>query len=114
MSQLHNPTLLFRDHRQQRNGTNQNKHLNESTVQVTLYDHNITAFQDKLILGKTYLVSNALVKLKSADYRAKSGEVQWTILGRTRVRHIEENRINLLMSTYSFTGLRRSSKIHGF
>ncbi|KAL2487480.1 replication protein A 70 kDa DNA-binding subunit B-like [Forsythia ovata] len=74
-----------------------------STVQATLYGQNITAFQDELILGKTYLISNALVKATSAEYKAKSGEVQWTISGRTRIRHVEENNSNLLISTYIFT-----------
>ncbi|KAL2541181.1 replication protein A 70 kDa DNA-binding subunit B-like [Abeliophyllum distichum] len=70
-------------------------------VQATLYDQNITAFQHELILGKTYLISNALVKEISAEYKAKSGEVQWTISGRTRIRRVEENNNNLF-STYSF------------
>ncbi|KAL2528242.1 replication protein A 70 kDa DNA-binding subunit B-like [Forsythia ovata] len=79
--------------------------LEGSTVQAILYDQNITSFQEELILGKTYLISNTLVKLTSAEYRAKSGDVQWTISGRTRVRHIEENNSNLLIVTYSFTDL---------
>ncbi|KAL2505189.1 Replication protein A 70 kDa DNA-binding subunit B [Abeliophyllum distichum] len=74
-----------------------------STVQATLYGQNITAFQDELILGKTYLISNALVKETSAEYKAKSGEMQWTISGRTRIRRVEENNSNILISTYSFT-----------
>ncbi|KAL2462116.1 replication protein A 70 kDa DNA-binding subunit B-like [Abeliophyllum distichum] len=74
-----------------------------STVQATLYGQNITAFQDELILGKTYLISNALVKETNAEYKAKSGEIQWTISGRTRIRRVEENNNNLLISTYSFT-----------
>ncbi|KAL2515771.1 replication protein A 70 kDa DNA-binding subunit B-like [Forsythia ovata] len=81
-----------------------------STFQATLYDQNITTFQDELILGKTYLISNALVKLKSAEYREKSGDVQWTISGRTIVRHIEENNSGLLMSTYSFTDIENLPK----
>ncbi|KAL2521694.1 replication protein A 70 kDa DNA-binding subunit B-like [Forsythia ovata] len=74
-----------------------------STVQATLYGQNITAFQDELILGKTYLISNALVKATSAEYKAKSGEVQWTISGRIRIRRVEENNSNLLIFTYTFT-----------
>ncbi|KAL2543226.1 Replication protein A 70 kDa DNA-binding subunit B [Abeliophyllum distichum] len=74
-----------------------------STVQATLYGQNITAFQDELLLGKTYLISNALVKETNAEYKAKSGEIQWTISGRTRIRRVEENNSNLLISTYSFT-----------
>ncbi|KAL2543442.1 Replication protein A 70 kDa DNA-binding subunit B [Abeliophyllum distichum] len=74
-----------------------------STVQATLYGQNITTFQDELILGKTYLISNALVKETNAEYKAKSGEMQWTISGRTRIRRVEENNSNLLISTYSFT-----------
>ncbi|KAL2457628.1 replication protein A 70 kDa DNA-binding subunit B-like [Forsythia ovata] len=74
-----------------------------STVQATLYGQNITVFQDELILGKTYLISNALVKVTSAEYKAKSGEVQWTISRRTRIRRVEENNSNMLISTYCFT-----------
>ncbi|KAL2513311.1 replication protein A 70 kDa DNA-binding subunit B-like [Abeliophyllum distichum] len=74
-----------------------------STVQATLYGQNITAFQDELLLGKTYLISNALVKETNAEYKAKSGEIQWTISGRTRIRRVEENNSNLLISTYNFT-----------
>ncbi|KAL2538379.1 replication protein A 70 kDa DNA-binding subunit B-like [Forsythia ovata] len=50
-----------------------------SMVQETLYGQNITAFQDELILGNTYLISNAMVKVTNAEYKAKYGEVQWTI-----------------------------------
>ncbi|KAL2461281.1 replication protein A 70 kDa DNA-binding subunit B-like [Abeliophyllum distichum] len=74
-----------------------------STVQATLYGQNITAFQDELILGKNYLISNALVKETNAEYKAKSREMQWTISGRTRIRRVKENNSNLLISTYSFT-----------
>ncbi|KAL2527598.1 Uncharacterized protein Adt_12652 [Abeliophyllum distichum] len=49
-----------------------------STVQAILYDQNITSFQDELTLGKAYLISNALIKLTNAKYRAKSGDMQWT------------------------------------
>ncbi|KAL2507542.1 replication protein A 70 kDa DNA-binding subunit B-like [Forsythia ovata] len=81
-----------------------------STVQATLYGQNITAFQDELILEKIYLISNALVKLTSEEYKAKSGEVQWTISGRTRIRLVEENNSNLLISTYSFTDFENLPK----
>ncbi|KAL2535620.1 replication protein A 70 kDa DNA-binding subunit B-like [Forsythia ovata] len=74
-----------------------------STVQATLYGQNITAFQDQLTLENTYLVSNAMVKITNPEYRAKSGEVQWIISGRTRIRKVEENNSNLIMSTYTFT-----------
>ncbi|KAL2557237.1 replication protein A 70 kDa DNA-binding subunit B-like [Forsythia ovata] len=74
-----------------------------STVQATLYGQNIIAFQDELILGNTYLISNAMVKVTNAEYKAKSGKLQWTISGRTRIRRVEENNSNLLISTYSFT-----------
>ncbi|KAL2493577.1 Nucleic acid-binding [Forsythia ovata] len=74
-----------------------------STVQATLYGQNITAFQDQLILGNTYLISNAMVKITNAEYKAKSGEVQWTISERTRIRRVEENNSNLIISTYNFT-----------
>ncbi|KAL2520486.1 replication protein A 70 kDa DNA-binding subunit B-like [Forsythia ovata] len=52
--------------------------------EATLYEQNITAFQDELILERTYLISNVYVKVTSAEYKEKSGEVQWTISGRTR------------------------------
>ncbi|KAL2471618.1 Nucleic acid-binding [Abeliophyllum distichum] len=77
-----------------------------STVQATLYGQNIIVFQDELILGKTYLISNALIKETSAQYKEKSGEVQWTISRRTRICRVEENNNNLLISTYSFTDFK--------
>ncbi|KAL2533885.1 Replication protein A 70 kDa DNA-binding subunit D [Abeliophyllum distichum] len=66
--------------------------------------------EDELILGKTYLISNALVKETNAEYKAKSGEMQWTISRRTRIRRVEENNSNLLISTYSFTDFEDSPK----
>ncbi|KAL2458822.1 replication protein A 70 kDa DNA-binding subunit B-like [Forsythia ovata] len=74
-----------------------------STVQSPLYGQNITAFQDQLTLGNTYLISNAMVKITNSEYKAKSGEVQWIISGRTRIRKVEENNSNLIISTYTFT-----------
>ncbi|KAL2472743.1 Nucleic acid-binding [Forsythia ovata] len=62
----------------------------EFTVQATLYDQNIIVFQDKLILGKTYVISNALVKITSSNYKAKSVDVQWTIPRITRIQLIED------------------------
>ncbi|KAL2518470.1 Replication protein A 70 kDa DNA-binding subunit B [Abeliophyllum distichum] len=73
-----------------------------STVQATLYDHNIIAFQDELIQGKTYLISNALVKLTNLEYRSQSGDTQWTISGKTRIQQVDENNNALLLTTYNF------------
>ncbi|KAL2508895.1 replication protein A 70 kDa DNA-binding subunit B-like [Forsythia ovata] len=81
-----------------------------STIQATMYGQNITAFQDELILEKTYLISNELVKLTNAEYKAKSSEVQWTISGRIRIRRVEENNSNLLIFTYSFTDFENLPK----
>ncbi|CAI9760519.1 unnamed protein product [Fraxinus pennsylvanica] len=39
-------------------------------VHATLYDGNINAFEDQLILSKTYIVSNALVKDTKPEYKA--------------------------------------------
>ncbi|KAL2530272.1 replication protein A 70 kDa DNA-binding subunit B-like [Forsythia ovata] len=83
------------------------KRINSSGNSVC---QNITAFQDELILEKTYLISNALVKLTNAEYKAKSGEVEWTISGRTSIRRVEENNSNLLISTYSFTDFENLPK----
>ncbi|KAL2472283.1 Replication protein A 70 kDa DNA-binding subunit B [Abeliophyllum distichum] len=73
-----------------------------STVQATLYDHNIIAFQDELIQGKTYLISNALVKLTNLEYRSQSGDTQWTISGKTRIQQVDENNSALLLTAYNF------------
>ncbi|KAL2484943.1 Replication protein A 70 kDa DNA-binding subunit B [Abeliophyllum distichum] len=73
-----------------------------STVQATLYDHNIIAFQDELIQGKTYLISNALVKLTNLEYPSQSGDTQWTISGKTRIQQVDENNSALLLTAYNF------------
>ncbi|KAL2548796.1 Uncharacterized protein Fot_10326 [Forsythia ovata] len=47
-----------------------------------------------------------MVKVTSAKYKEKSGEVQWTISGRTRIHRVEENNSSLLISTNSFTDFK--------
>ncbi|KAL2457952.1 Replication factor-A C terminal domain-containing protein [Forsythia ovata] len=44
-----------------------------------------------------------MVKITNPEYKAKSGEVQWIISGRTRIRKVEENNSNMIISTYTFT-----------
>lgn len=72
-------------------------------VYTTLYDGNITAFEDQLLLSKTYVISNALVKETKPEYRASNGDVQWIISGKTRVEELNENNMEFLFSTYTFT-----------
>lgn len=71
-------------------------------VQATIYAQDIQAFQDKFQLSKTYLVSNAQVKFTKSEYRAIAGDVQWTIIGRTRVEEVAETHTGILFSTYKF------------
>ncbi|KAL2455154.1 FAD binding 3 domain-containing protein [Abeliophyllum distichum] len=73
--------------------------LKGNKVQATLYDANINAFEDQLILGKTYLISNANL-----------GEKQWTITGRTRIEELPEDNMALIFSTYEFTAFDELEK----
>lgn len=77
--------------------------LQGNIVHTTLYDSNIIAFEDQLQLSKTYIVSNALVKDTKPEYRASNGNVQWIISGKTRIEEVNENHMEFLFSTFSFT-----------
>jgi hypothetical protein len=72
-------------------------------VHATIWDNNISAFENELTLGKTYLISNAYVRHPKNDYRLCTGDVQWTISGTTRVEEIQENNDSLLFSTFHIT-----------
>ncbi|KAL2475185.1 replication protein A 70 kDa DNA-binding subunit B-like [Abeliophyllum distichum] len=69
-------------------------------VHATIYNNDITAFQDTLLLSKTYLISNAIVRHTDPKYKATAGPVQWTINGRTRIEELDENHDDLVFSTY--------------
>ncbi|KAL2454448.1 DEAD-box ATP-dependent RNA helicase 24 [Abeliophyllum distichum] len=69
-------------------------------VHATIYNNDITAFQDTLLLSKTYLISNATVRHTDPKYKATAGPVQWTINGRTRIEELDENHDDLVFSTY--------------
>ncbi|KAL2470865.1 Nucleic acid-binding [Abeliophyllum distichum] len=78
-------------------------------VHATIYNNDITVFQDTLILSKAYLISNATGKHTNLKYRATAGPIQWTINGRTRIEEIDENHDDMVFSTYnlaSFDGLQ--------
>ncbi|KAL2492233.1 Uncharacterized protein Adt_27861 [Abeliophyllum distichum] len=84
--------------------------LKGNKVQATLYDANINAFEDQLILGKTYLISNATVRDTKHEYRSLVGEKQWTITGRTRIEELPEDNMALIFSTYEFTAFDELEK----
>ncbi|KAL2471683.1 Replication protein A 70 kDa DNA-binding subunit B [Abeliophyllum distichum] len=69
-------------------------------VHATIYNNDITSFQDTLILSKAYLISNATVRHTDLKYKATAEPVQWTINGRTRIEELEENHDDLVFSTY--------------
>ncbi|KAL2470623.1 replication protein A 70 kDa DNA-binding subunit B-like [Abeliophyllum distichum] len=69
-------------------------------VHATIYNNDITAFQDTLLLSKTYLISNATVRHTDPKYKATAGPVQWTINGRTRIEELDEKHDDLVFSTY--------------
>ncbi|KAL2476429.1 Glucan 1 [Abeliophyllum distichum] len=45
----------------------------KNKIQATLFDNHITAFEDLLLLSKTYLISNATIKLTKPEYVASVG-----------------------------------------
>lgn len=68
-----------------------------------MYDANITALDDQLKLGKTYIVSNATVKDIKSEFQSSPGEKIWTISGRTKIEEVHEIHLNFLFSTYELT-----------
>lgn len=68
-----------------------------------MYDANITALDDQLKLGKTYIVSNAAVKDIKSEFQSSPGEKIWTISGRTKIEEVDEIHLNFLFSTYELT-----------
>lgn len=84
--------------------------LQGNIVHTTLYDANIIAFEDQFHLSKTYIISNALVKDTKPEYRASNGNVQWIVSGKTRIQEIEENHMEFLFSTFSFTSFPELEK----
>jgi hypothetical protein len=68
-----------------------------------MYDANITALDDQLKLGKTYIVSNAAVKDIKSEFQSSPGEKIWTISGRTKIEEVHEIHLNFLFSTYELT-----------
>ncbi|KAL2499699.1 Replication protein A 70 kDa DNA-binding subunit B [Abeliophyllum distichum] len=81
--------------------------MERNKVQATIYDTNIQAFQDQLLPSKTYLISNAAVRLTKPEYRSTVGEIQWTISGRTKVQELQEDHTAFISSTYVFTPFDR-------
>ncbi|KAL2505488.1 Replication protein A 70 kDa DNA-binding subunit B [Abeliophyllum distichum] len=81
--------------------------MERNKVQATIYDTNIQAFQDQLLPSKTYLISNAAIRLTKPQYRSTVGEIQWTISGRTKVQELQEDHTAFISSTYVFTPFDR-------
>ena len=74
-------------------------------IRAVMFDSAITAFQNKLQLTKTYLISNASVKEAKAEYKHRHDELYWTLNSRTTVQEVDENHATLFEWTYSFTHL---------
>lgn len=72
-------------------------------VTATIYDANITALQDQLQLGKTYILSNATVRHNRSTFTNSAEEKVWSITGKTRIEEVNENNLNFLFSTYEVT-----------
>ncbi|CAA3000363.1 Hypothetical predicted protein [Olea europaea subsp. europaea] len=76
--------------------------LEGNQVTAMLYDANITALNDQLDLGKTYVFSNATVTDNKSQFRSFADEKIWTITGRTKIEELHENNLNFVfVSTYS-------------
>ncbi|KAL2494349.1 replication protein A 70 kDa DNA-binding subunit B-like [Forsythia ovata] len=80
--------------------------LQENKVQCTIYNNDITAFQNTLIWSNTYLILNAAMKLTDPRNKVTLGPTQWTINGRTKVQLIEEDNQALLFLTYNLVLFR--------
>lgn len=72
-------------------------------VTATLYDTNITALNDQLQLGKTYIISNATVKENRSQFKTSPDEKIWTITGRTKIEELHENNLNFIFLQYQLT-----------
>jgi hypothetical protein len=72
-------------------------------VTATLYDTNITALNDQLQLGKTYIISNATVKENRSQFKTSLDEKIWTITGRTKIEELHENNLNFIFLQYQLT-----------
>ncbi|KAL2519525.1 Replication protein A 70 kDa DNA-binding subunit B [Abeliophyllum distichum] len=82
---------------------NVNAYRPGNEVHSTIYENNISAFQDLLSVGKTYLISNATVKPTRPDFQNAFGKIQWTITGKTRIELIDEDNSEKLKCKYNFT-----------
>ncbi|KAK1572455.1 hypothetical protein Q3G72_032837 [Acer saccharum] len=62
-------------------------------IQATIFDKNIRAFEDTLIVFKKYHITNANVRPILSDHRVVNNEYQWIIDGGTMVEEIEKKDI---------------------
>ncbi|XP_022856736.1 uncharacterized protein LOC111377839 [Olea europaea var. sylvestris] len=76
-----------------------------NTIQANLYNFNIIAFEDQLVLRKTYTISKAYVKNNTTNYRYSTGSLKWTIFGETRIEELNEDNLEFVFSTYQLTQL---------
>lgn len=58
-------------------------------MKVTIFDLNIAASEDRLVLSKTHFISNAIVKYTPPRFRDSIGKFQWSIYGTTRKQEIQ-------------------------
>ncbi|KAF4351387.1 hypothetical protein G4B88_028226 [Cannabis sativa] len=73
-------------------------------IEATIYQADIQALHQTLHMTKAYAISNANVKDCKLDYK-KYGDLQWVITGKTKIKELQENYDDLLMSTYNFVPL---------
>lgn len=59
-------------------------------ITTTLYNTNITALNDQVELGKTYIVSNATIKENKSQFKSLSDQKNWTITRRTNIDELRE------------------------
>ncbi|KAK2665790.1 hypothetical protein Ddye_004364 [Dipteronia dyeriana] len=81
--------------RKARQNTSKYQHLilidtQGTRIQPTIFDKNIQAFEDTLIVFKKYYITNASVRPISPDHRVMQNEYQWIIDSGTMVGEIEK------------------------
>ncbi|XP_022878626.1 uncharacterized protein LOC111396422 [Olea europaea var. sylvestris] len=100
-----------------RQGNGRYKHLmlidtQGNTIQASLYDSNITAFEDQLVLEKTYTISKAYVKNNTINYRYSIGSLQWTISGETHIKELNEDNLDFLQIRTAYVQKKENLMAH--
>ncbi|XP_022870816.1 replication protein A 70 kDa DNA-binding subunit D-like [Olea europaea var. sylvestris] len=83
-----------------------------NTIHASLYDSNITAFEDQRFLGKTYTISKAYVKNNTTNYRYSTGSLQWTITGKTRIEELNEDNLDFLQICTDYVQKKENLMAH--